>query len=365
MDANVHAQKNISPDSANKIIEDHFKIYGSELHRYSDLTFNGEISTVIGEAQIKKELALFELSKRSGLIFNPTDNVFILAHNLLIHSPKAGQESLTLLNKQTTNKTHISKLYAELIFAGEFGEQLALQNLESTDLSWQLHWAAFLAKTAIYDSSIPKINNCIKKPEYNSIRYSLIDALMYIGSPKSINFLKTIIDTTRNDNLQAKAMYNYVELGGYDVINELKKITPVGELANEEKKSGLEWLQNKTSPQNKYGIEIKNSDKSMSLFADTDSPIINYLNNEGFLAIEKVKNPKRLTKEQKNKILDLLIQSKGFGLEAIKANLFLSLEKSDITKLLEIRRMCYYSPNNFTQEKLHTLQILIRYVKKL
>jgi hypothetical protein len=70
--------------------------------------------------------------------------VFALCHNLLIHSPEKGKEFLNLLNKPTEDKEVIGNLFTELIFTGEYGEQIALDNLESNNIGWSQVWAGYL-----------------------------------------------------------------------------------------------------------------------------------------------------------------------------------------------------------------------------
>ena len=72
-----------------------------------------------------------------------------------------------------------------------------------------------------------------------------------------------------------------------------------------------------------------------------------------------------MKKEKKEELLDLLMESKGFGLEMIKAHLFLSLEQTDINKLLKLRQMCVYSPNNYTKGRLKSIGIDIGYLRKM
>lgn len=80
--------------------------------------------------------------------------------------------------------------------------------------------------------------------------------------------------------------------------------------------------------------------------------------------IKNINNPIPLPKEKKDRLIDLLIESKGFGLEAAKAQLFLSIESSDMAKLLALRKACIYFPNEFTNGRLKTVGIFIRYLRK-
>ena len=104
---NIFAQ-NITSDSIDKKITAHFDKFNSELYRYSGLTIYGESKTTLDKDQITKELQLYNEVKNSDLINKPTNTVFALCHNLLIHSPEKGKEFLKLLNKPTEDKKNNS-----------------------------------------------------------------------------------------------------------------------------------------------------------------------------------------------------------------------------------------------------------------
>lgn len=186
---------------------------------------------------------------------------------------------------------------------------------------------------------------------------------MYISNPKSIEIIKQIIETAKNDEVQTKAIFAYAELAGYDGIKYLESVKTIGEKSKEEKKSSIDWLKKETSPKNKFGTEVTNDIDFIKRFGDIKSPAIIWMDKEGLLNEKKAKKPTPLTKDKKDKLLDLLIESKGFGLEAVKGQLFLSIEPTDIDKLLTLRQMCVYSPNNFTKGRLNTIEILVRYLR--
>ncbi len=361
---NIFAQSAITPDSLDKKITTHFDKFKPELYRYSGLTFYGEVKTTFDKDQIAKELQLYNEVKNSEIINKPTNTVFALCHNLLIHSPEKGKEFLKLLNKPTEDKEIIGNLSTEFIFTGEYGEQIALNNLESDNIEWSKTWAGYLSKLAIYESSIPRIEKKLQQTNDTEIKQDLISALMYISNPKSIEIVKQIIETTKNDEVQAKAIFAIAELSGNEGIKYLESIKTVGDKSKEEKKSSIDWLKKETSSKNKYGTEVTNDIGFIERFGDIKSPAIIWLDKEGLLNEKKAQKPTPLTKEKKDQLLDLLIESKGFGLEAAKAQLFLSIEQSDIDKLLTLRQICCYSPNNFTKGRMNTTGIFIRYLRK-
>lgn len=355
---------NVFCQAIEKKLTKHFEKNIAELNRYGGLTIYGETKKEIPQTQINTELELFEEVKKSSVLANPNNEVFALCHNLQIHSPEKGKELLKLLNKPTKNKEIIKNLFTEINFTGEFGEQLAIENLDSTNSDWKKIWSIYLSKNAIYDSSIPNIEKHISNTKDVEIQTNLISSLMYISNLNSVNFIKQIIETTKNDEIQTKAIFCFTELSGFNGLNYLEKIKSIGKKSNEELKSSIEWLKTDTNAQKIYGTEVSNDNDFIMRFGDIKSPAMDWLEEEGLLKEEIPVNSIILSKEKKDKLIELLIKSKGFGLEAIKGTLFLSIEKDDLNKFILLRTLCFYSPNSLTNDRLNTLGIIIRYLKR-
>ena len=362
---NLVAQNEITPDSIDRKISSHFDEYRAELFRYGGLTYYGETVTDFSKKQVENELNLFDEVKKSDLVNNPTKAVFALCHNILIHTPEVGKAFLKLLNKPTTDDDILGFLWVEMILAGEFGEQLALDNVESNDTEWSNTWSFFLGRNAIYESSIPRIERIYHQTNDIEIKINMTNALMYISSPKSVDFIKQIIETTQNDDIQEAAMYVYIELVGFDGIEYVENIKTVGEKSKKEKEVGLDWLKTGTSSKNKFGVGVENDTDFIDRFGDIKSPVVSWAIKEGLLKKKSINKPKALDRKKKDELIDLLIESKGFGLEMIKAQLFLSLEQTDIDKLLKLRQMSVYSPNNYSRGRQKTIGIYVRYLRKM
>jgi hypothetical protein len=358
------SQTTVSPGQIEKKIVQHFSQYTPESKRYSDLTAFGEKKNIFEKEQIEKELQLFEEIKKSPPIEYPTTDVFDLCHNILIHSPEKGKEFLTLLNHPTEDKQTLMSLYMDAIFTGEFGEQLALKNLTSDNAYWRNSWRIYLGSFAVYESSIPVIEKALEQATDPDTQRDLIGALTFISNPTSIVTIKRIIESTKNDETQAKAIFAYTEFTGYDGIAYLEQLTPLGELSAEEKKSGLEWLKKETSPSNKFGVLLTNDADFIARFGDSKAPSIQWMAKEGLLDSLNFNHPKALPKAKKTELLDALIESKGFGLEAVEAQLFMSLKQEDIPQLLALRQACVYSPNGYSFARLKTVGLFIRYLRK-
>ncbi|MFL5730725.1 MAG: hypothetical protein ACJ75J_14655, partial [Cytophagaceae bacterium] len=335
-----------------------------ELYRYSGLTIYGESLTVFDTSQINKELELYRMAKKTDLIMVPGPQIFALCHNILIHTPETGREFLKLLNRPSTDKQRINYLFSAAIFSQEFGESLALTNLESNDAEWSRVWADYLSVYATYDSSIPRIEKMLKETSDTDLQIDLLLALMYISNPESEGVVRKVIERTNSDEVQKKAIFVYTELTGYEGIRYLETVKTVGLKSDEEKKSSLAWLKKETSAKQPYGTEVQSDIDFINRFRTINSPAMNWMRRRGLLTAKRVNKPKPLHPDEKNQLMDLLIQSKGFGLEAVKGCFFLSLEKGDLPKLFQLRAINYYSPNEFTKGRMNTAGILIRYMKK-
>lgn len=358
------AQTKINTDSLEKEIKLHFKTHPPEAERYSNLTTFGEANVSFDKERVAKEIQLAEAVKKSELIARPTLDVLDLCHNISIHSPEKGREFLTLLNHPLADPELIVPFFMQIIFAGEFGEQLMLKNLNSTNVEWQKECAGYLASFAIYESSLPLIEKKIKASQDADIQQDLIGALTFISSKKSIPLIKKIIETTKDDETQSKAIYSYTELTGFDGLGYIGELKTIGEQSAHEQKASIEWIKKETSAKNKYAMHVENDANFISRFANVDSPAMIWLKKEGLLDTSKVLHPEPLAIDKKRELLTLLIESKGIGLEAAKGQLFLSLQQTDILTLLELRKSCVYSPNTFSFGRLSTVGVFVRYLRK-
>lgn len=360
----VNAQTKINTDSLEKEITLHFKIHPPEAERYSNLTKFGDANVSFGKEQITKELQLAEAVKKSGLIDQPTMDVLDLCHNISIHSPEKGKELLTLLNQPLKDPQLIVPFFMQIVFTGEFGEQLMLKNLNSANVEWQKECAGYLASFATYESSVPLIEKKIKTTDDLEIQQDLIGALTFISSKKSIPIIKKMIESTKDDETQSKAIFAYTELVGFDGLSYLEKIKTIGEQSAHEQKVSIDWIKKETNTQNKYAMHVESDVNFITRFADVGSPVMIWLKKEGLLDTSKALHPVPFTVDQKKEVLKLLIESKGVGLEAAKGQLFLSLQPSDIPALMELRKSCVYSPNTFSFGRLSTVGAFIRYLRK-
>jgi hypothetical protein len=351
-------------DSLDQVLERFFKESPPELFKYGGLAMYGEEKAVFGPERIGKENDLLELVQGSELMQHPTNNVWALCHDVLIHSPAKGQQFLTTLNEAVAGRDTLDQLFTELLFAGEFGEALAVGNLRSDDPEMVRTWSSYLSKNAIRTSSVPAIEEELTATKDTLVQQMLLSALMYISEPRSLDLVGRMMDTATNEGVQAKAIFVYTELAGYDGLAPLREVRTLGSRSEGERNEGVEWLKKETGPKNRFGTEVTSDIDFIMRFGDIRSPAMVWLEKEGLLDERKAKKGVQLSVEKKNELLDLLIRSKGFGLEAVKGSLFRSLEAGDVEKLLELRTACFYSPNDQTRGRVNTIGIMIRYLRK-
>lgn len=354
----------IIEDVENSLIE-HFKKYPPELLKYNrGLTTYGGEKTKFTSEQIELELNLLDEIKLNKLHLSPSQTMFLLIHNVMIHSPKKGKEIVLDFNLPTKDDALISYLLMAFMIMGEEGEKLVIENILSSDSSWSKTWVNLYHIHFIYESSLKSIESIIRQTNDIETKSKLINSLMYISVPSSRHLIKSILDTTQSDKLMKASIFVYAELVGYKSIEFIKSLKTVGESSEKEKESTLNWLEEYTSPVDLYGTEIDSDPDFVDRFRNLNSPAIAWAKKVGLLNEENISNPVTLPPSKKNILLSKLIASNGFGLAAVKGTLFKSVEKEDIHKLLELRKISFYSPDNFTSGRLNTLNMLIRYLRK-
>jgi hypothetical protein len=349
-------------------IRTHFKTVTPELRRYSGLTIYGETisGTALTKQELERERTLFKDAARAGLLKTLPAEVLDLGHNLLLHDPTVTEEYLKALHESAdlTKREVIPAIYAATLATGEVGEKLAVAELAYANRDRRLFWARYLQQNALYLSSVDPIQKHIATESDPAVKASLIWALSEIGSPKSVALIKDLIEHAGDDTVQAAAIFSFAELVGFDGTAYIENIKTVGEKSEAERRSSVQWLKKETRPDAKHGREMSNSTDFVGRFGDLDaSPVIRWLNKE--YADRKVlyANPK-LSAEKKKELLELLVDSKGFGLESVKGSLFRSLSPEDEPQLLKIRSVGFYSPDGLSIARLKTIGIMIRQLRQ-
>jgi len=349
--------------------KNHFETVTPELGRYGRLTTYGETTsgTAIAKEALARERSLFNDALAAGLLKSPLREILALGHNLIVHDPTAGLAYLKALHASADlgNKDVAQAIVAATLASGEQGEAMAVSELTSKDRDRRSFWAHYLEYYAIFLASAEPIQKHLADESESAIKASLLRALSMIGSPNSLAVVKDAVERATDDDLQAAAIFSYTELGGYDGIAFLETIKPVGAQSSRERQESLSWLKAETRPDSKHGREVSNDSGFADRFGDLlSSPVIRWLKGRGLLEKDALKHSPRLDTDKKAELLDLLIDSRGFGLEAVKGSLYRNLSKEDEPRLLRIRAVSFYSPNAMSVARVKTIGLMIRRIRQ-
>jgi hypothetical protein len=358
-----------APNRLVQTLMSHFQTVPPEMMRQRVSGGYGETisGTAISKEAVARELALFNEALATGLVKSPHPLFLALGHNLIVHDPGTGlaylksQHETADLSDGNVGETMV----VSTIAAGEPGEVLAVAQLASKDGSRRSFWAHYLEYNAIFLSSAEPIQKQIAVESDPAVKASLLRALSMIGSPKSLAFVKNVLEHATDDAVQAAAMFAFVELTGYDGIPFMETLKPVGEKSARERQDALGWLKAETRADSRHGRDVTSDFGFAGRFGSLlTSPVIRWLSDHGLLKEAALKQPPLLGAAEKAELLELLIDSKGFGLEAVKGALFRSLSKQDEAPLLRIRAVSLYSPNELSMARLSTVGIMVRTIRQ-
>jgi hypothetical protein len=379
--AGLAAQDTQDPAAAalQKQIAEHFTKAVAELSRSSRLTIYGEtLSATRPKAEtLRKEQELFTKVMATTAAKTLPAEVLMLGHNLVVFEPTLAAPTGTerpmtkaylralIAAAADGNEQQLSALFYAALAAGALGEQEMVAQLDSKSLAVRKALAQFLSYAAIHPASVAPIEKRIAVETDAMVRAMLVRSLALIGMPSSAKLLQELAAKAKDDEVQAAAIFAFVEVAGFDGIAFLNGLSPTGEHAKQSLGDGLQYLKAETSAASKHGREVGNDEEFVMRFGDLSScPTIRWLGQIGRLDEAAVTKREKFTDEHKKKLLDLLADSKGFGLEAIKGSLFLSLAKGDEAALLRILAASFASPDAFTQGRMKTLGIMIRHCRQ-
>ncbi|MDD5333461.1 MAG: HEAT repeat domain-containing protein [Rhodoferax sp.] len=358
-----------APNHLVQALTSHFQTVTPEMRRQRVSGGYGETisGTAISQEAVAREVSLFKEALATGLVKSPDPLFLALGHNLIVHDPGTGlaylkaQHETADLSDGNVGET----LVVGTIAAGEPGEMLAVSQLASKDGSRRSFWAHYLEYNAIFLSSAEPIQKQLAVESDPAVKASLLRALSMIGSPTSLAFVKDLVEHTTDDAVQAAAMFAFVELAGYDGIPFMEAVKPVGEKSSRERQDALGWLKAETRPDAKHGRDVTSNTGFVARFGTLfTSPVMRWLSDHGLLKEAALRQPPVLGAAEKAELLELLIDSKGFGLEAVKGALFRSLSKQDEASLLRIRTVSLYSPNELSMARLSTVGIMVRRIRQ-
>jgi hypothetical protein len=350
-------------------IRKHFEKLTPEYARYGRPTVYGETSSAntLTRQQLERERGLMQEAVAAGLLKSPPIELLNLGHDLIVHDPLTGLAYLKALHASAPlgSKEVETAFFVHTVAAGEEGEKLAVAELGSEKQDHPLFWARYLQSFALHESSIEPILARIAAKPPPEVATALLLALLQIGSPKALAGVQSQVEHATDDDVQGAAIFTCVELLGFDGIAYVEKIKPVGPKSTAEWKRSLEWLKKETSPSSKHARVIKNDASFVDRFADlATSPVIRWLNHQGLLEAAAVATPPLLKPEQKSELLELLIDSRGFGLEAVKGTLARALTKEDEPQLLKIRAASFDSPSPLSNGRAKTIGLMVRTLRE-
>jgi hypothetical protein len=362
------AQQDKDPDAVLAAIRDHFKEVPAEFDRYRGGAEYGEVlSRTLPTLGAKtREVALLEQAEAAGLFAKLPDEVLRLGHNVIVHDPMSAVAYVRALHAPGAPFDDRIKdfVVAETVAAGEFGEKLAVAEMDSADPAHRAFWSEYLQHYALYGSSRDGITKAARRDLEPATRAALVRALGGLGSPDALPFVRELLAGEQDDAVQAAAIFAFTVLAGFDGSDELAKVKTAGKQSAEELSASRDWLRNATSANLKHGAMVNSDAEFADRFADQpDSEVMRWIGKEGLLESRPLSHPKPMRADRKRELLQRLEDAKGFGLEAVKGTLFLSLEPDDETSLLRIRQVSYFSPNAQSEKRASTIGILVRTIR--
>ncbi len=334
-----------------------------ELTRYQGLTIYGETFSASRRdaASLHALQALYADAGRLGLLEHPGADLAPLCHELIVFNTPEGVDCLRRLSREK-DKAVGDYLPIGIMAAGEAGEQVAIEHLRDKDDKIRWDWARLLSSIAIYPSSLRAITAQLKKEQRPDVRDAELRALAHIGDPAALETVKPLL-AAKDDATRAGAIFAYTELRGLAALPELQRMLAAGPESRHEIDDAINYLQTSASAQSPFGTTIANDSDFWDRYADLKNPVVAWINAHRDLESHLAANPP-LAPADKAQLFDLLADSKGFGLEAVKGSLRASLARADMSPLLRIRQSIWISPNGYSEARMSSVDILIRTVRR-
>lgn len=355
----------VVPLANDQEIKVHFNKRVPQLFRYGGLAKYGDsiAQNIPSESLISEQVELANRLMGSALIEKPTDLVFALCHDLVINKPSEGIKLLTALSKIPYPSEHEKLLCVCFLAAGSSGESILVDMLTSNDSKWAQFSANLLESYALDDETAQKVAALLKLSTNNQLKCTYMKILTQIGYSNAHSTIESIAITTTDDGTQAFALFSITELLGHDAIPFLGTIKAVGPKSSKELSNSISWLKNDTSRSNPHGLEVTNDTDFINRFSDLPTPSLDWLKLRGLLKASRISRPTRLGPEETGQLLNVLIQSKCFGLEVCKAELLLSLTPVHKNALRQLAAVNWYSPYQATSRRSNSLSILMRSIR--
>lgn len=150
-------------------------------------------------------------------------------------------------------------------------------------------------------------------------------------------------------------------------MRSIRNCSTIGPRSEKAKNDAIKWLAGSTSEMSPFGEDVENDEQFSDRFWDLDSPAMNWIRTSGVFELDKsgmVKLVRKPSDEERKEMFRTLIDSGGFGLMAIKGDVFQMIHANDLPMLLELHRVNWYSPNEFSRSQMQTIRILIRKARR-
>ncbi len=353
-----------APD-ATQAIRAHFEQEPSRLQAANGLKrYGATLAQVLPDPARRARLQqLAQAWEAAPLLPSPGQEPLVLAHEL---APFDAALALRILRRCATRPVdpRVANLFrVALLAAGPGGEALALELSGATDTGWRDFGERFLAAHAVERATGAALVARIAQADEATRRAGWFRPLTQIGYPAAVPLIQDQIPACHRDELQAAMIFTYVELAGHGGIPFLEKVRPAGPLAAREREHGLAWLRKETDAANPHGLEVGNDADFVARFAGLPTPSLQWLAARGLLEVKAVERPTPLKPQATESLLEALMNSQAFGLEACKGLLFRSVEASHEGGLLRLAAVNWASPDAFSERRAKTIAILLRTIR--
>lgn len=287
-----------------------------------------------------------------------------LAHELAPHDPGIALGLLERVATRPPEPDFTPMFGVALLACGKEGETFALRLLLEPDSKWKKfatsHLREWITFTPTGEGLLGRLSTASPKDAESGWLYPLA----ILGHYPSLPVVARHMHMATKDEVQAAAIWTYTELAGRPGLSTLEALRPIGPESTKEHRAALEWLRKETTEDNPHGWDVGNDDGFISRFASLRTPSMDWLRKEGMLTEEAVRMPRRLSSAATTNLIEQLIQSQGFGLEACKGSLFLSVSADHEAALTRLATINWWFPDrSYSHKRAKSIVLLLRVLR--
>ena len=355
------------PADLERQIADHFMRITPELYRYAEVTHYGETWEAPKNSQdvIHEEARLLD-----GLIRNSQIDTkwgYALIHNLVVLDNVNAKDRLIQFSKHANLRDKESrKLFTTTLLAGgDDGETAAIEMTLSEDEELREFAGQFLSRYAIHSSTVTGIRSKYGSLQSDRIRMQMLYAVGNVCDNGAFSWVIDVAETSADD-VQAAAFFAAAELARTEAdLHQMLAVPACGTAAIKAKADGETWVKSVLEKRVPLQEKTMNDADFAKRFVGLECPTMNWIRLRPDFAVWNRSAPLRIefTASAKREFIETLVRNKGFGLEAVKQDFAKSLLYTDIDSLLEIRRLGFFSPNEFSYSRQHTIDVIVRHMR--